>query len=463
MSRPEGYLGDHRFSFLNEERVVRPEDFGVPKTGLLWDYNFHYFDGLGHGARSEVQDSDWLSTWLANVPVGSSPAWDPYPLSRRLQNWARWVATQARHLERVLEYHLMANHLLTNAMALLAAGAVFGGLRGDRWQRVGRGLLERELEEQFLGDGGHFELSPTYHALLLADLMDLVEVCRRQEVEMPGAVPDVVRRGCRWMNVMTRSDGSVPLFNDAAYDAAPSASALGDHASELGLCSQPHRDDGFHWLRESGYFRYTSGRFDLVADVGAPGPSYQPGHAHCDMLTFDVCWDERPVVVDTGTSTYEPGPRRSLERGTAAHNTVQVGEYEQSETWAAFRLARRGRVVASRPTDSGFQATVRAFPNAWTTLQRTWDWNAEECRVLDRVIEGLGHGGTCRARLHFHPGIELTGCEQAWRADGLSIGFRGAKSVRAVDFEYAPEFNRRVSSTCLEIEFVDELETTFGG
>ena len=37
-------------------------------------------------------------------------------------------------------------------------------------------MLRRELPEQFLHDGGHFERSPMYHALLTHGLLDLVNV-----------------------------------------------------------------------------------------------------------------------------------------------------------------------------------------------------------------------------------------------------------------------------------------------
>ena len=39
----------------------------------------------------------------------------------------------------------------------------------------------RELPEQILADGGHFELSPMYHALVLEDLLDLVNIARRYD------------------------------------------------------------------------------------------------------------------------------------------------------------------------------------------------------------------------------------------------------------------------------------------
>ena len=37
-------------------------------------------------------------------------------------------------------------------------------------------MLERELDEQILADGGHFERSPMYHSMILEDCLDLLNV-----------------------------------------------------------------------------------------------------------------------------------------------------------------------------------------------------------------------------------------------------------------------------------------------
>ena len=34
----------------------------------------------------------------------------------------------------------------------------------------------RQLDEQVLGDGGHFERSPMYHGLVLEGMLDLMQV-----------------------------------------------------------------------------------------------------------------------------------------------------------------------------------------------------------------------------------------------------------------------------------------------
>jgi len=48
--------------------------------------------------------------------------------------------------------------------------------RPERWYARGMQVLECELREQVLPDGGHFELSTMYQAGILEDLLDLVNL-----------------------------------------------------------------------------------------------------------------------------------------------------------------------------------------------------------------------------------------------------------------------------------------------
>ena len=71
--------------------------------------------------------------------------------------------------------------------------------------------------------------------------------------------------------------------------------------------------------------------YELFLDVGNIGPDYQPGHAHSDTFNFELIFKNKPIIVDTGISTYEKNNTRQLQRSTFSHNTVMIGNSEQSE------------------------------------------------------------------------------------------------------------------------------------
>jgi hypothetical protein len=65
---------------------------------------------------------------------------------------------------------------MANAKALIFAGSYFQGPEADQWRRIGLSVLSAQLPVQVLSDGGHYELSPMYHSIILEDLLDLVNL-----------------------------------------------------------------------------------------------------------------------------------------------------------------------------------------------------------------------------------------------------------------------------------------------
>jgi uncharacterized heparinase superfamily protein len=99
---------------------------------------------------------------------------------------------------------------------------------------------------------------------------------------------------------------------------------------------------------DSGYFGWQGVRDTWLIDCGPISVDYQPGHAHCDLLSYELSFEGRRIVVDTGVFGYEIGIRRTRARSTAGHNTVMVDGTEQSEIWGIFRVGRRARPLETR-------------------------------------------------------------------------------------------------------------------
>lgn len=465
------------FCALNIARSIAEDsvwnDSVAPK---LWLYNLHYFDDLAaEGAEHRHSEhAELISRWINENPPGWGAGWEPYPISLRAVNWIKWalsggqlseqalhsLAVQIRFLASSLEYHLMANHLVANAKALVFAGLFFEGAEGHRWFVRGEQILAGEMKEQILADGGHFELSPTYHAIIIEDVLDLLNVTttyhRSLSVEM---VPIAEEMLC-WLAAMTRPDGLPPLFNDAAYGIAPTFAELSIYAARLGVnapraVSQP----GLIWLEASGYARVTRDRYVLFADLGEIGPSYNPGHGHCDMLSFELAVNGKPVIVDTGTSTYEDVSTRLMERGTAAHNTVQVGRAEQSEIWSAFRVGRRAHIQSRSVNDAVLEGMHNGYASMGVRHTRRFVPGEGEI-VIEDLLEGMGAGRTSTARFHLAPEIVVDSGMKNYRAGPITFHFEGADKVEIIQCHYAPEFYKRIPSQCLSASFSNRLRTT---
>lgn len=477
ITSPESMLAIDTFRFLNMERTLSfPDGWNDADLPKLWLYNLHYFDGLMCPGTAADLKQNLVARWIEDNPPGIGRelgnGWEPYPTSLRIVNWIKWqlqdggltiaaidsLALQARYLERDIEYHLMGNHLMANAKALVFAGAFFAGEEGERWLRLGMKILEAELGEQFLADGAHFELSPAYHAIATEDLMDLIHVLSLYGLASPVALRETATRALHWASVISRPDGSVPYFNDSPADVAPSGADLARMADQLGLAPPPSLDRTCTDLAASGYFRAERTDYCLIGDAGAIGPDYIPGHAHCDMLSFELYHGGATLLTNTGVSTYETSDRRRLERETLAHNTVCIGQQEQSDVWAAFRVGKRASIISRGVEAHRVEAILRDASG--NTHRRCFNFLADHLEIEDSVIcSGRGADTSATASFHFHHDVSVEKDGDVWRAGGVSISFSGASDVDLEDYEYAAGFYLTRPAKVLRAQFSGALYT----
>ena len=486
------------FRFLNVTGSLQvAEDWDDPARLRLWRYHLHYFDDL-NAERADAR-SDWhralVARWVRENRPGAGTGWEPYPTSLRIVNWIQWamagqglgasgldaqaldsLAVQARWLRTRLENHLLGNHLWTNAKALIFAGVFFVGAEADRWLHKGLAILERELVEQILPDGGHFERSPMYHAILLQDVLDLINLAH----VFPGPVAsdlldklqDAAPRMLHWLRVMTHSDGGISFFNDAAFGIAADHAALAEYAQRLAIPMETGTLNAIEVLPDSGYVRLQNERAVVICDVAPVGPDYLPAHAHADTLSFELSLGGQRILVNGGTSTYEPGPERQRQRGTAAHNAVVIDGQDSSEIWGNFRVARRARPFGVTWGYAGADSWLEASHDGYQRLpgrvshRRRWMLESDGLVIEDHL---LGRFRSARAVLHLHPGVRPSVDLESgsavvhlrWRdGAGLQLSFDPPVAVSHVPSTWHPEFGHALETTVLTATFESESLVT---
>jgi len=397
-----------RFSFLNDERDLgHPVNWDVPGASRLWRFHLHYMDWAW--SFSAHDDRPWARaafaelwrSWERSTPFGRGDAWAPYVAS--LRAWALCgtyqslvagsdaqaavhasLARHARFLRWHVERDVGGNHLVKNLKALIGLGVFLGD---EALTRSATADVGRQIGVQVLSDGGHYERSPSYHCQVLGDFVDIADLLAAAGRPAVPALSGAIDAMRTWLGLMLMPDGDVPLFNDGAL--------VGTAHLAL-LRPGPPATDRLTVLPASGYVIVRpDDRLHLVADVGEPCPPDLPAHAHADCLSFELAVDGRRSVVDTGTSTYEPGAKRRHERSTAAHNTVSVDGADQTEVWGTFRAARLARARLERADDDGRTISVVASHDGYRRLsgkpvhRRIWSIAAAHVEITDEV-QGKG-------------------------------------------------------------------------
>ena len=373
--------------------------------------------------------------------------------------------------------------------------------RAGHWRALGQEILEREITRQVFEDGVYFEQATYYqrytadfylHFLILAEANHLpIQDTTRSRLE---ALLD-------HLMFIQRPDGTSPLIGDddggrlvTLADTEPNdfrgtLTTAGvvferpDYCSVAGALSmevlwllgkgRPERvstlpaslpDRASQAFSEGGYYVMRDGwgqQADyMIIDCGVHG-SGNGGHAHADMLSFDVAAQGRPILIDPGTYCYtsEP-PWREYFRSSAAHNTVTVDGASSSSTIGPFRWGH-----VARPTRQIWKTHPRFdfFEGAHDGFQRIDPRGRHTRSVLfvkgmgwiirDRVESADRHA----IRVHFHaaPGLQtvLTD-DSATLTDGSGTGlllavFAGEGALVQSDEWVAPAYGNRVQAPAL--------------
>jgi uncharacterized heparinase superfamily protein len=448
-----GAGNNNGFCFLNRQSTfdINQIDW-CPKTEKrLWRYNLHYFDYLREPNWTQAEKLSIIEHWVAHNPISTEPGWEPFTASLRIVNWIfflnQYEAEVPRHLtdslysqvqwlEKNDERHILANHYFENLKALLFAGCFFYPQKASdghavKWlQRAKREIIQ-QLHEQTLDDGAHYERSPQYHSLMLENYLDIYNLASNNpeffDSDFTAALIHTIQRSLVWLNDIVFPDGQIPLLNDSAFAVSPSASSLNAYASRL-LVNQLKEAAVSSTLIDkdpSGLYGLKTSADMLIMDCGEIGPDYQPGHTHCDFLSYELMLAGKRLIVDTGVYEYEPGEMRHYLRSTKAHNTVSVDGDEQSEIWGEFRVARRakkhfGRVerrdnsVEISGAYSGFYGNTWGWRPRFKHLRQANVKLVKDAIESIKVVETLSGDGEheVESYIHFHPDFRLEVVDQ---------------------------------------------------
>ena len=493
-------LESNAFRFLNQvEQLTGAESWNSSSLPKLWLYNLHYFDDLN--AQGALTRSEWhrnlIKRWIAENPPSSGNGWEPYPTSLRIVNWIKWTLAgntlaeletqnlylQARWLSKRLEWHLLGNHLLANAKALIFAGMYFSGEEASSWLKLGRKIFEEQIPEQILADGVHFELSPMYHAIILEDVLDILNICKAYPEKCDANFNKLLQVTSQNMLAAYQSlihpDGQISFFNDAAFGICATFSQLSAYAQSLGSAtiSQTSRNSQeksgdlvLTHLNNAGYVRLENKNACALLDVGSIGPDYLPGHAHADTLSFELSVFGQRLIVNGGTSTYASSPLRNHERSTAAHSTVEVGSQNSSEVWGQFRVAKRAypNYLHINTLHPGFevQCSHDGYQRLSSGLTHTRTWRMADGVLLVSDQVGFGNNKDSSlvtpqslARYIFHPSIQIKPlAKNQWE-----LQLPNMKKINLItqfgdghieEASYASEFGKIEKTQCLVVKLV---------
>ena len=342
-----------------------------PRPAYLWRFQLHYHEFLLDLARQDATEASWrlvwqrITDWIKNVPPENrkslDSAWHPYCISRRIPCWLLLFAAnrpgnvaeiltsihrQVDSLWRNLELDLRGNHLLENLKTLAMAICFLNDEFTLAWRDRFYSLLQSELEFQTLRSGEHYERSPMYHCVVLANLLQLMIVSENRDSRIYEISRSFAERMLEFIQQILHPDGEIPLFSDACFGEGPSLAQLEK------LCTDAKLEASFQpkmKTNESGfvgdYWTFRNESDAVILDAGELAAQGLPGHAHCDLVNFEISINSRRTIIDSGNYSYADDSMRRYCRSSVAHNVLTVDSKDHADCWSNFRMGYRGSIL----------------------------------------------------------------------------------------------------------------------
>ncbi|MEA3503196.1 MAG: heparinase II/III family protein, partial [Actinomycetota bacterium] len=363
--------------------------------------NDDYLEVLSRHLESWMQTNppEFGVHWYSNLEISlRALAWlqilalvgDRLDSEIRAEMW-RHLYHSGRHLTADLPYTVSTmrnNHLLGDALGLIALGTAFGGRAGQRWVSIGNRIFDQQLARHMRRDGSMIEDSVSYHRFVLEMLS--------MRVVLGGESPEVLRAmtaAAQFLARLGALEGSVPQYGDwdegrlfaVSEDPTDLAGSVrlalalaGDGAPEEWRAAH----DEVAWFAGEGTpvspdAAETSGG-DIGAGIGRTtvGPftvwlkgGSGPSHGHADLSSVSIAHDGRWLIGDPGTGTYNgPLEERNYFRGSRSHDVLRVDGEDQLVPHRAFRWAHQADGAIGDPIRFGDTVVMWTVHDAYTRL-----------------------------------------------------------------------------------------------
>ena len=309
--------------------------------------------------RYAAEYKNQLVDWIKNNPVRYGPNWAvTMEVGIRIANWLlsllyfvtsnelndEFLSTlltsaeqHGRHITSNLENisYITSNHTLGNIAGLYILSALCPTLKqSKKWKAFAKKELEREVFKQTFEDGWDFESSTAYHRLvvemflypfLLGEFLnepfsgDYAGRLRKM-IEVLG---ETAKPNQRIPQIGDNDNGHFLLFRPDRDAGDLQIDYLLETAQRNPLITPKIHGDGSVFYPEAGRFLFRNPRIYMLVAAGPKGQAGVGGHAHNDVLSFELNVDGEDILIDPGTYCYTADPdNRNHFRSVSDHSTL---------------------------------------------------------------------------------------------------------------------------------------------
>lgn len=348
-------------------------------------YDYHYGEDCSSWVFAEIM------SWINANQVNCGPHYKcSQEISIRVLNWTfalfyyrnapaltneifdkiqYAIYWQLHHVYENINFSRIAvrnNHAITETLTLYLGGLLYPQLPGAaRWKADGKYWFEQEIAYQVYADGSFLQFSMNYHRVVVQLLTWALRLAQLNGEHWNGMVLEQSRQSLIFLRAsMNDSNGWLPNYgaNDGALffrlnerhyrDYRPQLQALAILLDMDAALPEPCEDMYWYGLHPgSGLtpvlqpfkscYRFTAGGYyicrekDTLTFLRCGNHKDRPSQA--DNLHLDIWYKGMNILMDAGSYKYNTDEATlKYFMGTASHNTVMLGDYDQMEKGPRF-------------------------------------------------------------------------------------------------------------------------------
>ena len=387
------------------------------KSRFSYLYDIIRFDYHFNRDCSRQVFEDMLS-WIKCNPVNCGPNYRcSQEMSLRVLNWtfALYYYRNSPHLtdavfnqlQHVIYWHLhhiynnidfsriavRNNHAITETLTLYIAGLLYPTLPGaETWKKKGKAWFEEEIAYQVYEDGTFLQFSMNYHRIVAQLLTWGITLADQNKERFSDIVYKRAKKSFFFLRTcMIDENGYLPNYgaNDGALffrlsnadyrDYRPQLQALAavigteakftasnEDSLWYGVFENArktwHPADGIHSFTDGGYYIIREAETLTFIKCG----SYKDRPSQADNLHIDLWYKGENILPDAGSYKYNTDDATiKYFSGTAAHNTVMLGDNDQMLKGGRFIWYYWTQCLQAALTETGseysFTGTISAF------------------------------------------------------------------------------------------------------
>jgi len=439
--------------------------------------------------RYAIEFRNQITDWIEKNPLNYGVNWAcTMEVAIRISNWliALIYFTDSLHLNNVFLKNLLAsvfehgnhiknnpenlqtytsNHYVANISGLFILSLMIPAHRKKRkWLKFSLSELEREIVNQTYTDGFQTEASTSYHRLVTEFFFFPYCIGKVSGVQFSQKYIAQLGKMLEVLNQITKYNRHIPQIGDndsgrflVFNHNEPYGSLNVDYFKgysqnfpEVEL-KRPNDNQLFYAFKDSGRYLWKDDNIYFLLNAGPKGQGGNGGHAHNDILSYELNIKGEDLIIDPGTYCYTTNPKdRNRFRSAQSHNTLCWDNIEPcSLKKGLFSLHEEGILTIDTKINSktNFEVNgVYKYKGRFHNRIIQVDTLKRKIRIIDKCSHLKAY-----LNLILAPNVQVKTEPNKVMLNRTLIEHQGIETVKILPSEYSPEYGIKVTAKKIQL------------